>query len=147
MIKPILEYNGIIWGDKGNTVLMDSLQVFQSKAAKAILNRDLHSSATQALEDLNWLPLYKRRTIDRCFFVYKCLNNFIDHNFDFNFSRHAYNTRNKNNLIYSCSRTNWGNFRTVPHCSRDWNNLNFNIRSIENIASFERKLIAVCCNL
>ena len=106
LIKPILEYNGIIWGDKGNTVLMDSLQVFQNKAAKTILNRDLYSSATQAQEDLNCLLLYKRRTIDRCFFVYKCLNNFIDHNFDFNFSTHTYNTRNKNNLIYSCSRTN-----------------------------------------
>ena len=79
--------------------------------------------------------------------VYKCLNNFIDHNFEFNFSTHTYNTRNKNNLIYSCSRTNWGTFRTVQHCSRDWNNLNFNIRSIENIAIFERKVIAACCNM
>ena len=67
MIKPILEYNGIIWGDKGNTVLMETLQVLQNKAANTIFNRDLHSSATQALVDLNCVSLYKRRTIDRCF--------------------------------------------------------------------------------
>ena len=53
IINPILEYNGIIWGDKENNLLVDSLHVFQKKAAKTILSRDLNSSATQALADLN----------------------------------------------------------------------------------------------
>ena len=48
-----------------------------------ILGRDLRDSATQALKDLNWLTLVKKRTIDRCIFVYKCLNNLIE--FDFGF--------------------------------------------------------------
>ena len=61
MIKPIFEYNSIVWGDKRNTVHMDTLQ---NRAAKVILGRDLRDSATQALKDLNWLTLVKKRTID-----------------------------------------------------------------------------------
>ena len=85
MIKPILEYNSIVWGDKRNSVQMDHLQVLQNRAAKMILGKELHSSATQALKELNWVTLAKKRTIDRCIFVYKCLNNLINHDFGFLF--------------------------------------------------------------
>ena len=77
MIKPIFEYNNILWGDKRNTVHMDTLQILLNRAAKIILGRDVRDSATQALKDLNWLTLVKKRTSDRCIFVYKCLNNLI----------------------------------------------------------------------
>ena len=30
---PILDYASIVWGDKNNKVLMDSIQVLQNKAA------------------------------------------------------------------------------------------------------------------
>ena len=83
MIKPIFEYNSIVWGDKRNTVHMDTLQILQNRAAKIILGRDLRDSATQALKDLNWLTLVKKRTINECIFVYICLNNLIE--FDFGF--------------------------------------------------------------
>ena len=83
MINPIFKYNSIVWGHKRNTVHMDTLQILQNRAAKIILGRDLRDSATQALKDLNWLTLVKKRTIDRCTFVYKCLNNLIKFDFDF----------------------------------------------------------------
>ena len=60
MINPIFEYNSIVWGDKRNTVHMDTLQILQNRAVKIILGRDLRDSATQALKDLNWLTLVKR---------------------------------------------------------------------------------------
>ena len=100
---------------------MDTLQILQNRAAKIILGRDLRDSATQALKDLNWLTLVKKRTIDRCIFVYKCLNNLIE--FDFGFksfkNRHYYNTRDKQNLAFELSKTNWGFFKTLPHCRKD----------------------------
>ena len=83
MINPIFEYNSIVWEDKRNTVHMDTLQILQNRAAKIILGRDLRDSATQALKDLNWLTLVKKRTIDECIFVYICLDNLIE--FDFGF--------------------------------------------------------------
>ena len=67
MVIPILEYASIVWGDKNNKVLMDSIQVLQNKAAKLVLDRATHSSSTQALLDLNWMNLSTRRLMQRCF--------------------------------------------------------------------------------
>ena len=104
---------------------MYTLQILQNSAAKIILGRDLRDSATQALKDLNWLTLVKKRTIDRRIFVYKCLNNLIE--FDFGFksfkNRDDYNTRNKQYLAFELSKTNWDFFKTVPHCGKDWNTI------------------------
>ncbi|CAH3159987.1 unnamed protein product, partial [Porites evermanni] len=52
LILPNFDYDGIVWGDKDNAVLMNNLQLLQNKAAKTILNRPFHSSATNALEAL-----------------------------------------------------------------------------------------------
>ena len=57
MVIPILEYAIIVWGDKNNKVLMNSIQVVQNKAAKLVLDRATHSSSSQALLDLNWMNL------------------------------------------------------------------------------------------
>ena len=95
MIKPIFEYNSIVWGDKRNSVQMDSLQILQNRAAKMFVGKDPFSSSTQALKDLSWMTMPMKRTLDRCIFVYKCLNKLI--NFDFGFYSlsqvHSYNTR------------------------------------------------------
>ena len=116
MIKPIFEYDSTVWIGKRNTVHMYTLQILQNRAAKIILGRDLRDSATQALKDLNWLTLVKKRTIDRCIFVYKCLNNLIE--FDFGFksfkNRDDYNTRNKQYLAFELSKTNW-DFSKLSH--------------------------------
>ena len=48
VVIPVLEYASIVWGDKNNKVLMDSIQVLQNKAAKLVLDRATHSSSTQA---------------------------------------------------------------------------------------------------
>ena len=70
MVVSILEYASIVWGDKNNKVLMDSIQVLQNKAAKLVLDRATHSSSTQALLDLNWMNLSTRRLMQRCFFMH-----------------------------------------------------------------------------
>ena len=70
MVVSILEYSSIVWGDKNNKVLMDSIQVLQNKAAKLVLDRATNSSSTQALLDLNWMNLSTRRLMQRCFSLY-----------------------------------------------------------------------------
>ena len=42
LVMPLFEYADLVWGDKHNITLMSSLQVFQNKAAKVILNRPLY---------------------------------------------------------------------------------------------------------
>ena len=61
LILPLLDYADIIWGDKNNAVLMNSLQILENKAAKLILDAPPLSSATDALKLLNWTPLGIRR--------------------------------------------------------------------------------------
>ena len=67
MVIPILEYVRIIWGDKNNKVLIDYIKVLQNKAAKLVLDRETHSSSTQALLDLNWMNLSNGRLTQWCF--------------------------------------------------------------------------------
>ena len=49
LVLPIFDYADLVWGDKDNAVLMNNLQVLQNKGAKLVLNKPLHSSATDAL--------------------------------------------------------------------------------------------------
>ena len=48
-IMPQFDYCDIVWGDRGNSILMKSLQVLQNKIAKEILDRPNYSSTTDAL--------------------------------------------------------------------------------------------------
>lgn len=66
LVLPLFDYGDLIWGDKDNIVLMENLQIPQNKAAKVILDRSLHSSATDALKTLGWRKLTVRRFYHRC---------------------------------------------------------------------------------
>ena len=110
LVMPLFEYADLVWGDKHNITLMSSLQVFQNKAAKVILNRPLYSSSTEALAVLKWLPLEKRRFQRRCVHVYKCINGLINHDMDLirQDVLHRHNTRNKGNFRLPRVKRNWG---------------------------------------
>ena len=60
MILPLLDYGDIVWGDKHNKILMAKIQLLQNKAAKLILVKAKHSSATEAIKELDWLVLSER---------------------------------------------------------------------------------------
>ena len=143
MMKPIFEHNSIVWGDKRNSVQMDFLQILQNRAAKTILGRDPSSSATQALKDISWMILAKKRTMDCFIFVYKCLNHLI--NFDFGFYSLSqvlsYNIIYKEYLSFQRVKTNWGLFTTVPHCSKDWSSLDLETRNTGSFILFKKQAL------
>ena len=59
LILPLLDYGDIVWGDKNNAILMDHLQVLQNNAAGLVLDLPrANSSALQAVNQLNWKPLF-----------------------------------------------------------------------------------------
>ena len=142
MIKPIFDYANLVWGDKRNIVLMDSLQILQSRAAKIILDRDYFASASDALNELGWIPLNTQRSLDRCMFVFKCINGLVD--FDLNIhagsSIHSHNTRNKSIFRKPICHTNWGMLRTNDHCVHDYNNLSCAVKEITDINTFKQVL-------
>ncbi len=110
LVLPIMEYADIVWGDKDNVTLMNDLQILQNKAAKIILDRPLHSSATDARATLRWLDLQQRRFYHRCLYVYKCVNDLMDHSMKFltNANVHNYRTRNSDKLRLPRVTINWG---------------------------------------
>ena len=128
---------------------MYTLQILQNRAAKIILGRDLRDSATQALKDLNWLTLVKKRTIDRCIFVYKCLNNLIE--FDFGFksfkNRDDYNTRNKQYLAFELSKTNWDFFQNCPTLWKGLEHHRLGTRNADNIIALRNQLLRFFLNI
>jgi hypothetical protein len=65
-ILPLFDYADVIWGDKNNSKLMNSLQTLENKAAKLILDLPPLSSATEALATLHWSTLSSRRYKHRC---------------------------------------------------------------------------------
>ena len=79
---------------------MNDPQVLQNKAAKIILNRPLYSSATDAVETLKWLNLEQRRFYHPCTYVYKCINDRVDHSVELLANRNIpnYKTRNRDML-------------------------------------------------
>ena len=113
IVIPILEYASIVWGDKNNKVLMDSIQVLQNKAAKLVLDRATHSSSTQALLDLNWMNPSTRRLMQRCFFMQNFINDseetvWVTRGSDY----HSHNTRSEETIRSIRSNTNWGLLRS-----------------------------------
>ena len=131
MVIPILEYASIVWGDKNNKVLMDSIQVLQNKAAKLVLDRATHSSSTQALLDLNWMNLSTRRLMQRGFIMHNFINDsernsMITRGSDY----HSHNTRSKETIRSIRSNTNWGLLRSFNSALTDWNSLPEDMRCL-----------------
>ena len=96
---PLFGYADIVWGDKGNAVLMNNLEL-QNKVNKTTLDRPFHSSATDGLEALGWLTLEKRRLFHRCLYVYKYDNVISAHSIGLlaNKDVHGYDTRHRDNV-------------------------------------------------
>ena len=121
LILPIFDYADLIWGDKDNIVLMSDLQILQNKTAKIILDRPLHSSATDALSTLGWLNLEQRRIYHRCIYIYTCVNGITAHSVDIvtRGQIHGYITSSKDTLRLSSIRRNWGNQATNDQVLKD----------------------------
>ena len=145
LVLPLFDYADLVWGDKGNIYLMEKLQILQNKAAKLILDRPWYSSASSALHELSWKTLSNRRMYHRCLYVFKCLNNFIDHDINFLYNRdiHNYNTRSKNRLRLPKVKRNWGKYMMNYHAISDWNALDEEIITSESLKEFKSNFFKI----
>ena len=142
LIIPLFDYGDTVWGDKNNDTLMGQLQVLQNKAAKVLLNLPPRSSSTEALDRLDLKTLSQRRHFHRCVMMQKYLLGEIDFKFDIrrNSSFHSYQTRRSNDLHLPRVRTNWGKQTFIYQASKDWNNLDNDIKNSKSLSSFKAKL-------
>ena len=142
LVLPLLDYSDIVWGDKNNSILMNNLQVLQHNAARLILDLPRYSSATEALETLEWKPLYLCRKYHHCISVFKCLNHLVD--FDFNLTMishiHSHKTRQNNNYYLPRPHTNWGKQQFTYHSVSEWNSSPIELKQSTNLNLFKSKL-------
>ena len=127
--NPFLDYCDIVWGDRNNKLIMDSLQVLQNRAAKVVL-------------DLKWKELRVRRRIHRLIYVFKCVNGLLDHNYNFttNAPVHHYQTRHANDLRINRSRCGKGQLRSSYFLFKEWNEIPLDIRNSESVGIFKNVL-------
>lgn len=141
MIVPVLDYASIVWGDKNNETLMNSLQVLHNKAAKSILNQSPWSSSTDALKELKfkWLDLFQRREFHRYIYMYSQVSD-GEPSFRKGKDFHKYNTRNKDLLRAVKSNTNWGLQTSQNSCAESWNQLPNDIKLLLTKKKFKKDL-------
>ena len=142
LVLPLFDYGDVIWGDKNNLGLMNSLQVLQNKAANLILDKHPRYSSTEALQELKWSTLVTRRHNNRCTFIFKCMHGLID--FDFNLTKnediHHHNTRQRSNLHLPRAKTNKGRQRPTYQAIVDFNNLEQKLKDATLLSNFKNLL-------
>ena len=141
LVLPLLDYSDIVWGDK-NSILMNNLQVLQHNAARLILDLPRHSSATEALETLEWKPFTYVENTTVVSLSLNVLTNLVD--FDFNLTMishlHSHKTRQNNNYYLPRPRTNWGKQQFTYHSVSEWNSLPIELKQSTNLNLFKSKL-------
>ena len=149
LILPIFDYADVVWGDKNNVSIMNDLHVLQNKAAKIILDRPFHSSATSALATLKRLNLEQRRFYHRCIYVYKCINGLMEHSMKLltNSDIHNYYTKNNDKLRLPSVRQNWGKQRVCYQSMKNWNSLDKETQNALSVRIFKQHLFSRCFNL
>ena len=137
------DYGDLVWGDKDNIGLMESLQILQNKAAKIILNPNPLSSASDALNTLGWIKLAVRRYYHRCVHIFKNINGLCTPGLNLNSFQetHSYNTGIKSNLRLPKVKRNWGKQRLAYHAAKDWNTLDSKVKSCKTIKGFKSILV------
>jgi hypothetical protein len=115
---------------------MDRLQVLQNKAAKTILAAPYLSSSSEALNKLHWHSLTHRRKLHRILTIYKFKNNLTEFNFELPKTNHLYNTRRRDDIYLGQPKTNWGKQKLLYQACKEYNDLDYNTRSIEQLGTF-----------
>ncbi len=142
LVLRLFDYGDVIWGDKNNAVLMNSLQVLENKAAKLILDKHPRYSSTETLGELKWSTLATRRHNHRCTFIYKCMHGLIDFDFDLakNEDVHYHYTRRRSDLHLPRTKTNKGKQRLTYQASMDFNNLEQELKNATSLSNFKNLL-------
>ena len=145
LVVPHYNYGDIIY-DGCSADARNQLERSQNYAAKALLGRRKFSSATDALLELGWIPLYQRRKIHQGVFVHKALKHKSSHHAITSVTnllpRHSYSTRQKqdnrlNSVTHSTTRSEKS---VIYRSSHAWNSFPHEIRGIEDTKKFKDTL-------
>ena len=145
LVVPHYNYGDILY-DGCTADARDALERNQSYAAKAILGRPKYSSSTDALKELNWLPLQQRRKIHQGVFVHKAIRHKNSHHATSAIlnllPKHNHSTRQKErNILNSWQHASSLTEKSVLYKSTHaWNGFPKEIRDIDATKDFKERL-------
>ena len=144
-VVPHFNYGDVIYDGCTSDARL-SLERSQNYAAKALLGYRKYDSATKALHELNWIPLYQRRKLHQGVLVHKALQQHSSHHVTSSFKnllpQHTHSTRRKSDRkLNSRQHTTSASERsTIAKSTLVWNSLPREIRNIESTKQFKEKL-------
>jgi hypothetical protein len=97
--------------------------------------------STEALDKLHWQPLTHRRKLHRILTIYKFKNNLTEFNLELPETNHLYNTRRRGDIYLCKPKTNWGKQKLLYQACKEYNDLDYNTRSIEQLGTFRNQLL------
>lgn len=125
--------------------LIERLQRSQTMAAKLVLRKSRRSSASLALKELHWLPVAQRVQFKALCVVFKTLHGMmpkpLQHKFNWYVpTRSLCSSSAKLIKVPKFKRTNLGGRAFSAAAARLWNALPNNLRQIEDLLQFRKKL-------
>ena len=143
-MRPLLEYASVVW-DGCSQNDKEKLEKLQHEAARIVTGLTKSTSIQKLLQEIGWVSLTDRRTINKLTIMYKHRHNELpsylhDILTDQIAERTRYNLRNNDNYETIVRRTELFNQSFVPSAVTLWNNLEENIRSSPSLTNFELKL-------
>ena len=145
LVVPHYNYGDVVY-DGCSAEAKQALERNHNYAARALLGKSKFSSATEALNELNWIPLSQRRRIHQGVLVHKALHHRSSHHVISTFSnllpQHQHSTRQKdqNKLNSQQHRTRLFEKSTIFKSVQVWNAIPKDIRSTESTKLFKDKL-------
>ena len=145
LVVPHYNYGDVVY-DGCTSDAKSNLERSQNYAAKALLGYRKYDSATNALFELNWIPLHQRRKVHQGVLVHKALHNHSSHHMTTSIRnllpQHTHSTRLKADLkLHSRQhRTSLSERSTIAKSIKVWNSLPKEIRCIESTKNFKDRL-------
>lgn len=141
LIHSHLNYLPIIYAYKRSNELK-SLQRIQNKALKVVFNLPLMYSTISLFKNVSLaiLPVYGLYRMQLLLYVFKSLHNIGYHTISFVRNQTVHNTRNNMNLRTARCRLETTKQRVEYMGSLEFNNLPQNIKNVERISIFKRRI-------
>ena len=145
LVVPHYNYGDIIY-DGCTAKVREDLERNQNYAARAMLGRPKYSSAMKALQELEWLPLHRRRQIHQCVFVHKALKGHSSYHATNAIAdiipNHSHSTRQKQaNTLYSWQHRTTLSEKSVLYASTHaWSSCPKAVRAIKDTKNFKNQL-------
>ena len=145
LVVPHYNYGDVIYDGCTSDAKLN-LERSQNYAAKALLGYSKYSSATNALQELKWIPLEQRRKVHQSVFVHKALQlHSSNHAFTTIRSllpQHKHSTRMKTDLKLNSRQhsTSRSERSTISKSILAWNSIPKEVRRIESTKNFKDKL-------